>query len=75
MQVFVKTLTGTIITLDVDASDSIENVKQKIQDQLGIPIADQRLYCQGKELEDGFPLKVFDVDGCWKGCMLYLQIK
>jgi ubiquitin len=60
-QIFVKTLTGKTMTLNVNGTDSIQSLKEKIQNAEGIPGDQQRLIYAGKQLEDNRTIDDYNI--------------
>lgn len=72
MKIFFETMTGKTVEISVRPSNSIEELKGKIQDVIGIPTIDQRLIFAGQQLEDGLTVRDYNIQ---KNSTLLLYLK
>lgn len=72
MQIFVKTLTGRTVTLIVEETDTVAEVKQKFKDKDGVPVAEQRFIYGGHELKDEQTLRHYNI---FKDATLHLVLR
>ena len=61
MNIYVKTLSGKLLTLQIEPNESIDSIKTKIYEKEGIPKVEQRLIYFGKQLEDGKNLEDYNI--------------
>lgn len=72
MQLLVKTLAGKTITVDVEKSDTVETLKQRISEKEGIPVDQQRLIYSGKQVDSERTLEDYGVEA---GATMHLVLR